>query len=227
MSRPRRRADSYRPTRSSTTAPDAVTLVDAARRHLEKVLDHDPALAPIAEALDERRLPARRRGGRARRIPRRARRRRGARARDRAGASCRAHRAHPSPWRFPRRRARLPPRRRASARRARRRRRAHRRARRSGRRARVRGRSTRHSTDRPAHRGGRAPRRRGDPRTRGAGDARRGAQRRASSPPPSRRSHGRDQVAILLRPHPAPSRARWRVGHRAANSRGSCSRSKS
>ena len=31
--------------------PDSVTLVEAARRHLDKVLGHDPALAPIAEAL--------------------------------------------------------------------------------------------------------------------------------------------------------------------------------
>ncbi|MCD2441843.1 DNA repair protein RecN [Agromyces sp. SYSU K20354] len=32
-------------------APDSVTLVEAARRHLDRVVDHDPALAPIAEAL--------------------------------------------------------------------------------------------------------------------------------------------------------------------------------
>ena len=32
-------------------APDSVTLVEAARRHLDKVVGHDPALAPIAEAL--------------------------------------------------------------------------------------------------------------------------------------------------------------------------------
>ncbi|GAA1770616.1 DNA repair protein RecN [Agromyces humatus] len=32
-------------------APDSVTLVDAARRHLDRVVSHDPALAPIAEAL--------------------------------------------------------------------------------------------------------------------------------------------------------------------------------
>lgn len=32
-------------------APDAVTLVDAARRHVDRVVAHDPALAPIAEAL--------------------------------------------------------------------------------------------------------------------------------------------------------------------------------
>ncbi|MFF2273951.1 DNA repair protein RecN [Agromyces sp. NPDC058136] len=32
-------------------APDAVTLVEAARRHLERVVAHDPALAPIAETL--------------------------------------------------------------------------------------------------------------------------------------------------------------------------------
>ncbi|GAA1811327.1 DNA repair protein RecN [Agromyces neolithicus] len=31
--------------------PDSVTLVEAARRHLDKVVGHDPALAPIAEAL--------------------------------------------------------------------------------------------------------------------------------------------------------------------------------
>lgn len=35
----------------SDDAPDAVTLLDAARRHLEKVAAHDPALAPIAEAI--------------------------------------------------------------------------------------------------------------------------------------------------------------------------------
>lgn len=32
-------------------APDAVGLVDSARRHLERVVEHDSALAPIAEAL--------------------------------------------------------------------------------------------------------------------------------------------------------------------------------
>jgi len=32
-------------------APDAVALVDSARRHLERVTEHDAALAPIAEAL--------------------------------------------------------------------------------------------------------------------------------------------------------------------------------
>jgi len=32
-------------------APDAVTLIEAARRHLERVAEHDAALAPIAEAL--------------------------------------------------------------------------------------------------------------------------------------------------------------------------------
>ena len=32
-------------------APDSVTLVEAARRHLDKVVGHAPALAPIAEAL--------------------------------------------------------------------------------------------------------------------------------------------------------------------------------
>ncbi|ANJ27392.1 DNA repair protein RecN [Agromyces aureus] len=32
-------------------APDAVTLVDGAKRHLERVVEHDAALAPIAEAL--------------------------------------------------------------------------------------------------------------------------------------------------------------------------------
>ncbi|UOQ89503.1 DNA repair protein RecN [Agromyces endophyticus] len=32
-------------------APDATTLIDAARRHLERVAEHDPALGPIAEAL--------------------------------------------------------------------------------------------------------------------------------------------------------------------------------
>jgi DNA repair protein RecN (Recombination protein N) len=31
--------------------PDAVGLVDSARRHLERVIDHDAALAPMAEAL--------------------------------------------------------------------------------------------------------------------------------------------------------------------------------
>jgi DNA repair protein RecN (Recombination protein N) len=32
-------------------APDAVELVDSARRHLERVMEHDAALAPIAEAV--------------------------------------------------------------------------------------------------------------------------------------------------------------------------------
>ncbi len=32
-------------------APDAIALVDSARRHLERVIDHDAALAPMAEAL--------------------------------------------------------------------------------------------------------------------------------------------------------------------------------
>ena len=32
-------------------APDAVALVDSARRHLDRVIEHDAALAPIAEAL--------------------------------------------------------------------------------------------------------------------------------------------------------------------------------
>lgn len=32
-------------------APDAVALVDSARRHLDRVVEHDPALAPIAEVL--------------------------------------------------------------------------------------------------------------------------------------------------------------------------------
>ena len=32
-------------------APDAIGLVDSARRHLERVVEHDAALAPIAEAL--------------------------------------------------------------------------------------------------------------------------------------------------------------------------------
>lgn len=32
-------------------APDAIALVDSARRHLERVVEHDAALAPIAEAL--------------------------------------------------------------------------------------------------------------------------------------------------------------------------------
>ncbi|MCD5347429.1 DNA repair protein RecN [Agromyces sp. S2-1-8] len=32
-------------------APDAVTLIEAARRHLERVAEHDAALAPIAESL--------------------------------------------------------------------------------------------------------------------------------------------------------------------------------
>lgn len=31
--------------------PDAVTLVEAARRHVDRVVSHDPALAPIAEAV--------------------------------------------------------------------------------------------------------------------------------------------------------------------------------
>jgi DNA repair protein RecN (Recombination protein N) len=32
-------------------APDAIALVDSARRHLERVIEHDAALAPMAEAL--------------------------------------------------------------------------------------------------------------------------------------------------------------------------------
>lgn len=32
-------------------APDAIALVDSARRHLDRVIDHDAALAPVAEAL--------------------------------------------------------------------------------------------------------------------------------------------------------------------------------
>lgn len=32
-------------------APDAITLVEAARRHVDRVVAHDPALAPIAEAV--------------------------------------------------------------------------------------------------------------------------------------------------------------------------------
>ena len=51
MSRPRRRARLVSADEVVDDTPDAVTLVDAARRHLEKVVDHDPALAPIGEAL--------------------------------------------------------------------------------------------------------------------------------------------------------------------------------
>lgn len=35
----------------SDGAPDAIALVDSARRHLERVVEHDAALAPMAEAL--------------------------------------------------------------------------------------------------------------------------------------------------------------------------------
>ncbi len=42
---------SSRPKTSSTERPTRSALVDSARRHLERVIDHDAALAPIAEAL--------------------------------------------------------------------------------------------------------------------------------------------------------------------------------
>ena len=80
---------SVRRARSSTTAGRGHP-GRSARRHLDEAVGHDPALAPIGEALASSASCSPTSRGRARRLPRRARRRRGARARDRAGASRRA-----------------------------------------------------------------------------------------------------------------------------------------
>ena len=110
--------------------------------------------------------------------------------------------------------------RRAAAGRARRRRRAHRRTRGRGRRTRVRGRSTRDSTHRASHRGCRAARRRGDTRARGPGDARRAPQRQRRARTTSRLRTGAIRSRSCCDRTPAPSPGRSRAARRAVSSPG-------